>query len=339
MTVSILKTSRASSTKTRIETNFQMSHVSHNGHQEQVPRKQGLKPDPPYELAFMGKNIKSKFHENKDWNHFIARFSARIRTSRASSTKTRIETRSYVGQKNTRIHQEQVPRKQGLKLGSISCGQADQETSRASSTKTRIETYGRWGGNPQRVRIKSKFHENKDWNSSTQPIKQRDCPHQEQVPRKQGLKHQLCEGGGNPQGASRASSTKTRIETKRLLRRSWLGRHQEQVPRKQGLKLDESQGLEMKLIDIKSKFHENKDWNNIMLNRRLGIWWTSRASSTKTRIETWLGTHCYSLGCSSRASSTKTRIETSVGTWDGTYNWPSRASSTKTRIETFSRAE
>ena len=115
MTVSILKTSRASSTKTRIETNFQMSHVSHNGHQEQVPRKQGLKPDPPYELAFMGKNIKSKFHENKDWNHFIARFSARIRTSRASSTKTRIETRSYVGQKNTRIHQEQVPRKQGLK--------------------------------------------------------------------------------------------------------------------------------------------------------------------------------------------------------------------------------
>ena len=41
--------------------------------------------------------------------------------------------------------------------------------------------------------IKSKFHENKDWNYEDRGLQRRDVPHQEQVPRKQGLKRQMQE--------------------------------------------------------------------------------------------------------------------------------------------------
>ena len=66
---------------------------------------------------------------------------SRNRPSRASSTKTRIET-SYLLRARPEHpgHQEQVPRKQGLKHVAVSEFDFDFRPSRASSTKTRIET-------------------------------------------------------------------------------------------------------------------------------------------------------------------------------------------------------
>jgi len=184
------------------------------GHQEQVPRKQGLKLI-VYGISHVSINdIKSKFHENKDWNQNIIAYRLRKWSSRASSTKTRIETPSNLIQRTpTRQHQEQVPRKQGLKL---------------IPAVAIVE----------QVAIKSKFHENKDWNPLTlarpgpkrtrhqeqvprkQGLKQKlwmwwpDRPgHQEQVPRKQGLKLSFGQTSWNTLIPSRASSTKTRIET------------------------------------------------------------------------------------------------------------------------------
>ena len=112
--------------------------------------------------------------------------------------------------------------------------------------------------------------------------------HQEQVPRKQGLK---------PGDDTTLSWSK--------------GLHQEQVPRKQGLKPRGVQGIGLKPE-------------------------ASRASSTKTRIETALYTHPPSQNdFASRASSTKTRIETWLLHTTSRQHGPSRASSTKTRIETL----
>jgi len=189
-------------------------HMWQIQHQEQVPRKQGLKLI-VYGISHVSINdIKSKFHENKDWNQNIIAYRLRKWSSRASSTKTRIETPSNLIQRTpTRQHQEQVPRKQGLKL---------------IPAVAIVE----------QVAIKSKFHENKDWNPLTlarpgpkrtrhqeqvprkQGLKQKlwmwwpDRPgHQEQVPRKQGLKLSFGQTSWNTLIPSRASSTKTRIET------------------------------------------------------------------------------------------------------------------------------
>jgi len=111
-------------------------------------------------------------------------------------------------------HQEQVPRKQGLKLvKSLTC-QTVTWPSRASSTKTRIET--------GRLLLRQlRFHDHQEQVPRKQGLKLSPLnsfvglfnAHQEQVPRKQGLK--LFVGGVN-QGSFE---------------------HQEQVPRKQGLKL------------------------------------------------------------------------------------------------------
>ncbi|AEB69533.1 hypothetical protein MCON_3260 [Methanothrix soehngenii GP6] len=64
-----------------------------------------------------------------------------VASSRASSTKTRIETPTpWLLLRCSPIHQEQVPRKQGLKHGQSIIPRDIDGTSRASSTKTRIET-------------------------------------------------------------------------------------------------------------------------------------------------------------------------------------------------------
>ena len=136
-------------------------------------------------------------------------------------------------------------------------------SSRASSTKTRIETREIWR------------------------ILREDGYHQEQVPRKQGLK--LREKSIHIQNA---------LE------------HQEQVPRKQGLKQQYSALVDGFEANIKSKFHENKDWNLSARGWGMPVSRSSRASSTKTRIETFLLLWLLRLNLSSRASSTKTRIET-----------------------------
>ena len=134
-------------------------------------------------------------------------------------------------------HQEQVPRKQGLKLLNAILLAFVFGSSRASSTKTRIETFVEQSHNEQGQRIKSKFHENKDWNLKLMCETFRSLPHQEQVPRKQGLKPARFRNIGRHAWTSRASSTKTRIET--------------------GLWNYTARTL----LFIKSKFHENKDWN------------------------------------------------------------------------------
>ena len=310
-----LSPSRASSTKTRIETqdqagcqaallaikskfhenkdwNFrlQIDWWLYDWHQEQVPRKQGLKLTPDR------------------WNPNM------VHSSRASSTKTRIETHE-----KTRVdppgsqHQEQVPRKQGLKLEIRVYVVGGILASRASSTKTRIETHNLCSSTSRLVIIKSKFHENKDWNRYflqldyrslfikskfhenkdwNKEIAQEEMAvrwHQEQVPRKQGLKPVLWAGIYPGLETSRASSTKTRIETTCSSPPSRSLTHQEQVPRKQGLKpalfelgvsgfgtsrasstktrieTSPTPGLSGLSMFIKSKFHENKDWNKILI--------------------------------------------------------------------------
>jgi len=86
--------------------------------------------------------IKSKFHENKDWNWWYPGDRARIfRTSRASSTKTRIETFGWWALETA-----------------------------CRAIKSKFHENKDW--NPSRMvvlrhhsTIKSKFHENKDWNT------------------------------------------------------------------------------------------------------------------------------------------------------------------------------
>ncbi len=158
-------------------------------------------------------DIKSKFHENKDWN---------------------------------------------LQTGIVSAGhQFIKSKFHENKDWNSWRTAALWAGSD----IKSKFHENKDWNSVLLDVHGSGDHHQEQVPRKQGLK----------------------LSTGLWLLASW--RHQEQVPRKQGLKLI-SRCRTYHIMGIKSKFHENKDWNQIRLMSWLSWERTSRASSTKTRIET-----------------------------------------------------
>ena len=134
--------------------------------------------------------IKSKFHENKDWNTIIHQPpDCTFCSSRASSTKTRIETHNtadphiITGHIKSKFHENKDWNRWTGRRAAWAC------TSRASSTKTRIET--------------------------SLPAHRRppQTSHQEQVPRKQGLKPVAL-----------------------LVFRIWTSKHQEQVPRKQGLK-------------------------------------------------------------------------------------------------------
>ena len=112
-------------------------------------------------------------------------------------------------------HQEQVPRKQGLKL--YLDGILDRNPNMHQEQVPRKQ-----GLKLQICTLRIRRHR-----------------HQEQVPRKQGLKHPDIAKYAAVQESSRASSTKTRIETKnRGSADRTVAQHQEQVPRKQGLKLD-----------------------------------------------------------------------------------------------------
>ena len=263
--------------------------VSSAKHQEQVPRKQGLKHRQDYPIDRSIIDIKSKFHENKDWNIDDGwLLGALEEASRASSTKTRIET--CTGEHSgtfTGAHQEQVPRKQGLKQTTVAKHAARVGPSRASSTKTRIET-------------------------GTRPATEYTTE------------------------SSRASSTKTRIETM-IEGGCTLGnyRHQEQVPRKQGLKPWSCTFGGSLATSIKSKFHENKDWNSISEACKSPKYFSSRASSTKTRIETCIldtiqCTQVYHQEQVPRKQGLKPKLQV----YSTVHIFTSRASSTKTRIET-----
>ena len=136
------------------------------------------------------------------------------------------------------------------------------ETSRASSTKTRIETPACWQTWCPIPGIKSKFHENKDWNNTYLFFIYCEITHQEQVPRKQGLKLYLRKNS--------CVRYIILIKSKFHENKDWniairffrtAPNHQEQVPRKQGLKRFSWVGLGNNFQCIKSKFHENKDWN------------------------------------------------------------------------------
>ncbi len=89
-----------------------------------------------------------------------------------------------------------------------------------------------------------------------------------------------------PLSPSRTSSTKTRIETKRI---QFIAKEEIGIKNK----FHENKDWNRTVADmrtggrpaIKNKFHENKDWNKTrLLGFRLP--WPSRTSSTKTRIET-----------------------------------------------------
>ncbi len=186
-------------------------------------------------------------------------------SSRASSTKTRIETGRDARETTYEVPSRASSTKTRIETERSSHNTEDGQPSRASSTKTRIETSiytFRLAVLPES--IKSKFHENKDWNRSVVSISSTPISHQEQVPRKQGLKQDV-----NPKPVKTISAIKSKFHENKDWNWIWnqwsqyKTNHQEQVPRKQGLKL-----LHQTLIQswkcIKSKFHENKDWNVIL---------------------------------------------------------------------------
>ncbi len=131
---------RASSKKTRIETYhlFGDKGIAANI-RGQVPRKQGLKR----------KNLSEKQ---------IRRYHPR-----ASSKKTRIETEPgrNLWRREGAIR-GQVPRKQGLKQRRRKTKMYKCENPRASSKKTRIETQKPFGETNPSVSSEGKFQENKD---------------------------------------------------------------------------------------------------------------------------------------------------------------------------------
>ena len=91
-------------------------------------------------------------------------------------------------------------------------------------------------------------------------VNERDlAKHQEQVPRKQGLKPiNACSRGidiGHQEQVPRKQGLKLYGGELNITH----AKHQEQVPRKQGLKQDQAQVVLFDRQNIKSKFHENKD--------------------------------------------------------------------------------
>jgi len=205
---------------------------------EQVPRKQGLKHNPitittTSKLWSRASSTKTRIETITPYIFF-----SRIHRSRASSTKTRIETEYRF-----------------IPIFML-------KRSRASSTKTRIETLDEVHSHIFHPVIESKFHENKDWNNVVRNTSICAIHDREQVPRKQGLKRRDFLNFRNLMGWSRASSTKTRIETKLTFSDgSEIIADREQVPRKQGLKRYYVFCSIDAAFRIESKFHENKDWN------------------------------------------------------------------------------
>ena len=111
--------------------------------------------------------IESKFHENKDWNFLCCQAEDQTRSrSRASSTKTRIETGSTL---HPHTHLPVIE-------------------SKFHENKD-WNVYFFFGEISSVILIESKFHENKDWNLRSRGLLGPSRPDREQVPRKQGLKH------------------------------------------------------------------------------------------------------------------------------------------------------
>ncbi len=269
--------------------------------------------------------IKSKFHENKDWNSRASPAADQSRahqeqvprkqgskqsilkflpvvlpSSRASSTKTRIETENFLARNSAAFrhqeqvprkqglklkykrldnkkdnHQEQVPRKQGLKPLTAAYPAIEMCTSRASSTKTRIETRRIQKHFINKLPIKSKFHENKDWNdliylplTSSSPIKSKFHENKD----------------WNSIIGSPYNETII-IKSKFHENKDW-----NYIPEEEIIKVSIS------MLNIKRKFHENKDWNSPEAESSEPVTWSSRASSTKTRIETLRGARGYQDG-------------------------------------------
>ena len=137
-----------------------------------------------------------------------------MRPPRASSTKTRIETRNWFSQtlQNAQLR-GRVPQKQGLKPhiwhGVNSAGRPP----RASSTKTRIETEEALsiiaGVAVLRGRVPQKQGLKRILESRCILV----CDLRGRVPQKQGLKHLYLWIMAYPTLTPRASSTQTRIET------------------------------------------------------------------------------------------------------------------------------
>ncbi len=165
--VSVAAPSRASSKKTRIETQLpaqvKLGFTDFEGKfQENKDWNTSTKRGMSCSASFEG-----KFQENKDWNLLsIHRYRGReglrgqvprkqglkpdlkfkndidMSPSRASSKKTRIETWVFMGGHTLQlVLRGQVPRKQGLKPIEWGCREVEHLPSRASSKKTRIETY------------------------------------------------------------------------------------------------------------------------------------------------------------------------------------------------------
>ena len=214
--------------------------------------------------------------------------SSSLRTSRASSTKTRIETWVHCSicfhfvSIKSKFHENKDWNIQPALI-----------LIHAVIIKSKFHENKDWnsyvlGSWYLYIHIKSKFHENKDWNDKPGTSEIVLTPHQEQVPRKQGLKpidtlifgavpehqEQVPRKQGlkqdvNPKPVKTISAIKSKFHENKDWNWIWnqwsqyKTNHQEQVPRKQGLKL-----LHQTLIQswkcIKSKFHENKDWNVIL---------------------------------------------------------------------------
>ncbi len=233
--------SRASSTKTRIETvtsPFQDNQnwiIKSKFHENKDWNKVQDGIHPPWTL------IKSKFHENKDWNYSGNNGSGSGTNHQEQVPRKQGLKQQFIKRDSYRyLHQEQVPRKQGLKLILI-----DDNIRCRSCIKSKFHENKDWNSIWYRVwiskySIKSKFHENKDWNQLAGDLVSAWYAWQTSRASSTKTRIETCVG---PPGIkpyylpSRASSTKTRIETSNRL------------------------AIHRCNMGIKSKFHENKDWN------------------------------------------------------------------------------
>ena len=232
--------SRATSTKTRIETQSgQAVLIIELRVQERHPPKQGLKHSIELSKGIIQFCVQERHPPKQGLKLFSFSYShVTFMSSRATSTKTRIETRSVSASNRVQkrfksdIHQNKDWNPLSNHLRWKSRG------SRATSTKTRIETQ------KSRLNIQSSqsVQERHPPKQGLKPMSElwhtMSSPVQERHPPKQGLKHIFYHRISDSISSSRATSTKTRIETRWSCHLSFVyASVQERHPPKQGLKL------------------------------------------------------------------------------------------------------
>ncbi len=204
-----------------------------------------------------------KFQENKDWNPAGTNIIGKVGIIRGQvPRKQGLKRYTHDGTEEGRKHPRASSKKTRIETVSSVWHRSGQGDPRASSKKTRIETLKAWIMVLRGIPSEGKFQENKDWNSVHNWAQNQAHNIRGQVPRKQGLKRWYRRHGSARRMHPRASSKKTRIETRA------------------------SYYFPIWAQASEGKFQENKDWNWKWIPQIAFNWQDPRASSKKTRIET-----------------------------------------------------